>query len=105
MKMIDETEIVQALHDGKGNITNAAKRLGISRMTLYEKMKKDENLRTELQHAREQLCDLAENVIYEQLEQGSLKAAIFVLQHLGRKKNLSENPEKEILLGDFTGFS
>ena len=105
MKTIDETEIIRAIHDSRGSISNIAKNLGVSRMTIYERLKKDETLRTELMHARESLCDMAENVIYEQLQQGSLKAAIFVLQHLGRKKNLSESPEKEILLGDFTGFS
>ena len=105
MKMIDETEIVQALHDGRGNLSRAAAQLNVSRTFLYEKLKKNEELRTELMHAREQLCDMAEDVLIKHLEEGNLKAAVFVLQHIGRHKNLTKDPQAEILLGDFTGFS
>ena len=36
----ERTKIVQALEDSRYNLTKAAKRLGISRGTLYKKMEK-----------------------------------------------------------------
>jgi len=90
-KQPDNAKIIEAIESAKGNISVAARHLGVSRQTFYDWLEKDENLRTELEHAREQLCDLAENVLIQHLEQGSLKAAVFVLKHIGRRKDLVQN--------------
>ena len=63
MKKPDDSKIIEAINKSRGNLSQAAKGLGVSRMTLYDWMKKDETLREELIHAREQLCDMAEDVI------------------------------------------
>jgi len=91
----ESTKIVEAIHANKGNLTRAAKQIGVTRKTIYEWLKADDTLRAELAHAREILCDMAEDVLVEQLENGNLKAAVFVLQHFGRRTDLLEKP------GDF----
>ena len=91
MKQPDNAKIIEAIDASMGNITVTARHLNVSRQTLYDWLEKDEILRTELEHAREGLCDLAENVLIRHLEQGNLKAAVFVLKHIGRKKDLTQN--------------
>lgn len=105
MKKPSDSEIIEAINKSCGNLSQAAKCLGVSRMTLYDWMKKDEALREELIHAREQLCDMAEDVIVRHLEEGSLKAAVFVLTHIARKKDLKGDPKEESAFGDLLGYS
>ena len=105
MKRPKNQKVVEAIHANRGNLSRAAKTLGVSRVTLYDWLKANEDLRTELMHAREQLCDMAEDVLVKQLENDNLKAAIFVLTHIGRKKDLTKDPKGEIELGEFLGYS
>ena len=103
MKKPNDSNIIEAITKSRGNLSQAAKFLGVSRMTLYDWMRKDETLREELIHAREQLCDMAEDVIVKHLEEGNLKAAVFVMTHIGRQKNLVGDP-KDAHLDDLLGI-
>ena len=96
MKQPTNAKIIEAIHASKGSVTGAARRLGVSRSIFYVWLEKDEALQTELAHAREQLCDMAEDVLIRHLEEGNLKAAMFVLNHFGRKKDLSKDEKDEM---------
>lgn len=72
----------------RGNITKAAERLKVSSSRLRNFVKNSPRLQEEVNEAREQLKDIAEDIVYEALTDGADasrrdKAAFFVLTHLG----------------------
>lgn len=78
---IDRDQIIEAIRLSGGNLSNAAKRLGVSRQTLYSKIRLDDEILAELRAGREELLDLAENVIRQALEKNDLRAAMFVIKN------------------------
>ncbi len=87
----DNSIIIEAIHDAKGNISTIAQRLGVSRPTVYSWIEQDGALQTELTHAREQICDMAEAVLIQHLERGNLRAATFTLNYFGRQRSQAKN--------------
>lgn len=64
---LDIEECRTALWQSRGNVTEAAKRLKISSARLRNFIKKSPYLSAEADEAREQLIDMAEDVVYEAL--------------------------------------
>jgi plasmid maintenance system antidote protein VapI len=92
-KRPDNATIIEAIHAENGNISQVAKHLAVARKSIYELLKSDKELRDELAHAREYMFDLADDVLMKHLEEGSLKAATFVHNHMTRTRNLQPKPK------------
>jgi hypothetical protein len=105
-----------------GNVTRACAYAGISRATYYRWARSGSRVnhrfrqRLELVHPKERLLDVAEGVIQDRLEAGSIRAAEFTLKHLGRNRgyaptNRVENvvkpttPAEELLERCVKGFA
>lgn len=64
---LDIEECRTAIWQSRGNITEAAKRLKVSSMRLRNFIKKSPYLSAEVEESREQLLDIAEDVVFEAL--------------------------------------
>lgn len=79
-------DIAAALTQSFGIIAWAARQLGMSRQALYERIARDPALRLTLEHAREELVDIAEMQLATALERGERWAVTLVLTRLGRHR-------------------
>ena len=82
---VNKTSAIKAINDNFGNIKNAAKSLGIDRESLYNFIKRHE-LHLVVENARDQLVDIAENSLLELVRAKDVRAVIFVLSTLGKKR-------------------
>lgn len=64
---LDIEECRTAIWISRGNVTEAAQRLKVSSMRLRTFIRKSPYLSAEVEEAREQIIDMAENVVYEAL--------------------------------------
>ena len=95
LTQIDPLHFLQIMEKNKCVITHAAKQIGISRVAIYNYIKRH-NLEDEITKLRfayvEQLIDKAEGVIEYAMEQkeedltNSIKASVFLLNNLGKSR-------------------
>ncbi len=79
-------QVQKALTDANGNLTAAAKKLGVTRQCLYGWVKKRPELQDLRAEAGETLLDTAEDKIRRAVEQGEPWAIRFVLARKGRSR-------------------
>lgn len=96
---LDIEECRTALWQSRGNITEAAKRLKVSSVRLRAFVRKSPYLSAEAEEAREQLADIAENVVYEALTDTEDKSrqdamARFVLLGPGKNRGYGSGAPK-----------
>jgi hypothetical protein len=68
------------------NITRTCKAVGISYDTFKIWQVDDEKFKNHLDYFKENLIDLAENVLIDKLKDNDIQAAMFVLKTLGKKR-------------------
>ena len=78
--------VIDILRKNNGNLTKTAEELDVNFADLIRLTERNAELRLILLAAREGLVDMAEDTIREHLEQGSFKAATFVLMTLGKNR-------------------
>lgn len=85
---LDREEVRTAVWRASGNITRAAQLLKVSPSRLRTFVRKSEYLQQEVEEAKEQLVDTAEDVIRDALEDPERQdaAARFVLSTIGRSR-------------------
>jgi hypothetical protein len=74
-------------------VSEAARALGCDRQTLYNYLKKYPELLAAQVLARESLVDLAEGKLGEAVEAGEMRAIIFTLETLGKKRGYARRTE------------
>jgi len=94
---LDKQEILEAIKKGKGIITHIAEILKCSPSTIYNRCDVDEDIKSALDEAREDLTetrlDDAERVVHYLMNQAkndpgnALKSSIFYLNNQGKKRN------------------
>lgn len=84
-------DIAAALTQSYGIIAWAARQLGMSRQALYERIARDPALRLTLEHAREELVDIAEMQLAAALDRGERWAVALVLTRLGRHRGWGDS--------------
>lgn len=79
-KRLTVQQIEDALKKTAGNISQAAKALGVNRNTLYNRIHQAPTLQTVLQNTREELVDIAESALLRGVLDGNMTAIIWTLK-------------------------
>jgi transposase len=77
-------------------VTDAARRLGCGRTTLYRFLERHPELRQAIEDGRNRLVDLAEKRLADLVAEGHPSAVIFTLKTLGKHRGYIERQEHEI---------
>lgn len=83
----------EALLKNYGNVSAAAKALGVDHSTLFHALKKHERLQAARREAEEQTLDLAENSLVTAVKNCEAWAVCFLLKTKGRKRGYVERRE------------
>ena len=80
-------QMIEAIKGGRGFVTEAADKLGVSRQTFYTYLKRYTTVQQALEDARERRHEMVENKLMSLIAQGNVAAVIFYLKtqckHLG----------------------
>ena len=102
---------IKHLHEAFGNISKACKAVDISRTTIYQWMKDDEEFSKAVNNIDEYIIDTVENHLFDQIKDGSTAATIFYLKTKGKHRGYVEKTEvdnnvtvKEFNIKDLVSF-
>ena len=97
MVKVNKKKFVEAVKGTGGIITNIAKRLNCSRLTLYKWLKKPNNKYAYaiIKDEEERMIDLAENSLYEQVKNNEQWATKYLLATKGKSRGYVEKQEVE----------
>ena len=84
---------IEAVRNAQGNITAAARGLGISRTTLYKFINNHATVKSALRESRETMLDNAESVLYKKVLEGEAWAVCFFLKTQGKSRGYVERQE------------
>lgn len=91
-------QIEQGIIECRGNLTELAARMDVSRISLYNRIQLWPALGDAVESARQSLVDLAESRLWDRVESGDRLAIMFVLRTLGRSRGYGEgNPEESAI--------
>ena len=80
------SEAIAAIEKSHGNVSQAAKALGISRQYLHRYVNKHSTVHEALSEARATVCDFAEGKLLEAMHNGEGWAIMFYLRTQGRSR-------------------
>jgi hypothetical protein len=86
-------QIIKAIKDSRGLIAVAARKLGVSRRTIYNRMEKSEEIREALDEARDFVLDVGQAKLYQAVEQGESWAVQYLLNTLGKSRGFTTRQE------------
>lgn len=89
-------QIEKALRASRGLQTEAAKILGCSQSNVSLRIKASPHLQKVLEEIDDRLVDIATNVVWENLKQDNLTAAIFTLKYKGARRGWAEQKNLEL---------
>ena len=89
-------QIEHALKQAAGNVTYAAKSLGVSRSTIHRRIAESVTLQQVLTDAREELVDVAESALRKEVLNGNITAIIFTLKTQGKDRGYVERTQQEV---------
>ena len=92
-KRLTLNQIEHTLEQSNGNISYAARSLGVARNTLYKRINKNPRLQKVLDDARETLVDTAESALLTAVRTGNIAAIIFTLKTQGKARGYIERQE------------
>lgn len=81
------------IEDMNGNIAAIARKLGVSRNTVYSRIAESATLQRKLKDARETMVDNAESALYRAVLDGNMTAIIFFLKTQGKDRGYTERNE------------
>ena len=86
-------QIADAIRLAGGNLTAAARALGISRQALYARIYRSERLKAVVDEMREVTLDTVENCLLDRVKSGDTTAMIFWLKTQGKHRGWVERQE------------
>lgn len=92
---LTKLKVRNAIIKEKGNLSNAAKRLGCVRKTVYNWIEKEPELLTAVDEARDTALDFVENKLMEGIDKGNVTLIIFYLKTQGKGRGYVERIEHE----------
>lgn len=95
IRMRPESEVIAQLKKSIGNVSHAARALGMSRAKLAERIARHPELREIVNDARQTMVDDAENALHASVINKEGWAVTFVLKTLGRDRGYVEKQEVE----------
>lgn len=93
---ISNAKIIEALRETHGNFMLSAKKLGCSRVMIWSRVKKSEELQKVVEDEREGMVDIAEGALYSSLLNQDPWAVQFTLKTRGKDRGYVERVEQEI---------
>lgn len=87
-------QVIEAIEATYGNVTMAAKRLGVHRRTLYNYRDRYVTVERAMEDSREELIDFTESKLLEQIRGGNLTAMIFFLKTQAKHRGYVERQER-----------
>lgn len=90
---ITDKTLSQALKSALGNISLAARNLGIDRSTIYLRILKNDKLQQIITDARESMVDNAESALHRAVTNGEGWAVCFTLKTQGKNRGYVERQE------------
>ena len=90
---IDKEALKEAIKRYKGNVSEIAESLSVSRQTVYNHLKEDEDMWSLLTDARENIIDFAESKLLKLIEQENAQVIMFTLKTLGKNRGYVEKSE------------
>lgn len=91
-------DAIKAIKDTNGFISQAAKRLGISRVQLYRIVNSHPTVKEALDDAREDMKDFAEAQLFKNIKEGKEASVFFFLKTQAKDRGYVEKIEIEHLL-------
>lgn len=95
MARVSTQQAIEALRDSHGLVSVAAKKLGISRVTLHAMINKMPTVAEARNDAKEALKDFAESAIYQQIKDGNTTMIIFFAKTQMKDRGYIERQEVE----------
>lgn len=89
------SDVEPLIEECKGNVAVMARRLGVSRGTIWNRLQESPTLMARLSDAREAKIDDAEDTLFEKAKAGDVACLIFLLKTQGRTRGYSERYEVE----------
>ena len=93
MSKVTDEKLIELIYKYKGFVTQVSQAAGISRLTFYNRMHKNEDIETALADAREQIVDFAESKLLELIQDGNINAIMFFLKTQAKHKGYYEKQE------------
>lgn len=97
-----EEKIAEALMACGGRVTDAARKLGLSRTRLHARIAESEELKRVIELAREELVDEAEASLRSLIKMGDPQSVIFALRTLGKKRGYIINETPAVMVNNNT---
>ena len=85
-KRLTQKQIIDALYAGNGLISSAAKLLGCTRKTIYNRMKKAPKIAAAHEDAREETLDKTESQLFTNIKKGKESSIFYYLNNMGRNR-------------------
>lgn len=79
---IKNADMIKALIEHKGNVSQTAKALGCSRETVHKRIRENAKVNEAYVQGRMEMRDLGESNLLKALQAGEWKATYFVLTHM-----------------------
>jgi len=86
-------DVLPLIEPNKGNVAAIARRLGVSRGTVWNRCNESPTLMAALEDARESMLDNAESILYKKVLEGSTVELLFFLKTIGRNRGYVERQE------------
>ena len=93
MKKATDEQIIEALRNGMGIVTQAARTLKMQRTYIHKRIRDSALLTEALEDIRNENIDLAESKLFEMIQKGDKIAIIFFLECMGKKRGWVERQE------------
>lgn len=90
MKHPGREKVIEALRQSGGVVSAAARKLNVTRKTVYEWIKVDDALKDACEQIRDETIDLAEGVILKAISESNLDATKFFLRCMGKARGWTE---------------
>jgi len=84
-------QVIEAIRESHGILTAAAKKLGCTRQTVHDYVKRFPTVREAYEEESESLVDFAEMKLFEQIGAGNIAAIIFALKAKGKARGWVES--------------
>jgi len=94
-RAISEKRIIAALYKNYGNVSKAARAIGVTPRCIRNHLAKSPKLRAAQADAKEQALDLGESKLLERVAAGSSKDIHFFLNAQGRRRGYGKAPQQD----------
>ena len=91
---IDDEKLKQALQESNGNISHAARSLGISRNAIHQHVNANPELKQILDDSRQTMLDEAENALLSAVREKRGWAVCFTLKTIGQERGYIERADQ-----------